>query len=298
MKKSLLEKLENKVYVLPIIVVIIIASLVFDGYSIYFLQKENLNLQSDIGQYEKATAALQKNLSFYRSQNSQIQNALRNEQTNNEVFQTQIGNLSGTVSTLQKLTQTDPELLKKYSKIYFLNENYVPKSLLPIDTQYTYNKNKPEQFLASVYPHLQQLLTDANSQGVNLLILSAYRTYGEQAALKSSYKVVYGSGANTFSADQGYSEHQLGTTVDFTTQSIGAVLSGFDKTPAYQWILNNAYKYGFVISYPKANSYYIFEPWHWRFVGVDLATWLHTNNLYFYALDQRVIDTYLIKFFD
>ena len=108
----------------------------------------------------------------------------------------------------------------------------------------------------------------------------------------------YGSGANSFSADQGYSEHQLGTTIDFTTEEIGASSSVFGKTTAYQWLLENAYKYGFILSYPEANKYYQFEPWHWRFVGRGLAEKLHQEGKNFYDLDQREIDEYLISFFD
>ncbi|PJC82708.1 hypothetical protein CO006_02150, partial [Candidatus Roizmanbacteria bacterium CG_4_8_14_3_um_filter_35_14] len=60
----------------------------------------------------------------------------------------------------------------------------------------------------------------------------------------------------------------------------------------------NAYKYGFILSYPKQNTYYQFEPWHWRFVGMTLATKLHDTNQYFYNLAQREIDLYLISIFD
>ena len=53
-----------------------------------------------------------------------------------------------------------------------------------------------------------------------------------------------------------------------------------------------------MLSYPKGNAYYIFEPWHWRFVGKDLAKDLHRHKEYFYDWDQRDIDEYLIDFFD
>jgi LAS superfamily LD-carboxypeptidase LdcB len=120
-----------------------------------------------------------------------------------------------------------------------------------------------------------------------------------QSALKTSYKIEYGVGtANSFSADQGYSEHQLGTTIDFTTPANGSALSGFDKTTTYTWLQKNAYLYGFSLSYPKGNTHFVFEPWHWRYVGVELAKKLHDENKTLYDLDQRDIDTYLIKFFD
>src|SRR3990167_1970818 len=113
------------------------------------------------------------------------------------------------------------------------------------------------------------------------------------------YTVVYGAGtANSFSADQGYSEHQIGTTLDFITTRLSGQLTGFDKTEGYQWLLNNAHNFGFILSYPKNNTYYVYEPWHWRFVGVKLATYLYDNKLNFYDMDQREIDTYLANTFD
>ena len=110
--------------------------------------------------------------------------------------------------------------------------------------------------------------------------------------------VTYGSGANQFSADQGFSEHQLGTTIDFTTPELGANFDNFKSSSAYDWLLSNAYKYGFVISYPEGNNYYQFEPWHWRFVGKGLAKRLYEDGEYFYDLDQRTIDSYLINIFN
>jgi D-alanyl-D-alanine carboxypeptidase len=131
-----------------------------------------------------------------------------------------------------------------------------------------------------------------------LRVVSAYRSFAEQMTLKSGYRVQYGTGANAFSAEQGYSEHQLGTTVDFTTPVIKGAYASFENTTAYAWLTKNAYKYGFILSYPKGNSYYVYEPWHWRFVGKDLADRLHDEGLDFYEMDQREIDEYLIRIFD
>jgi D-alanyl-D-alanine carboxypeptidase len=158
---------------------------------------------------------------------------------------------------------------------------------------------RQEQFLSEATPHLISLLSFAKASGITLYVKSGYRSFAEQRSLKSAYSVTYGAGtANTFSADQGYSEHQLGTTVDFITVGLNGQLAGFDKTPAFLWLQDNAHKYGFVLSYPKGNKYYMYEPWHWRFVGVKLATYLHDNKLNFYDLDQREIDKYLANIFD
>lgn len=210
-----------------------------------------------------------------------------------------LAQVSGTVGNLEKLSKTDPELLQKYSKVFFLNEHYSPERLSEIPSTYLYSERRPESLHALVWPRLQAMLDAAKFAGKSIYVKSAYRSFDTQAATKSTYVVTYGAGtANQFSADQGYSEHQLGTTVDLITTGLGGMLEGFDNTPEYSWLQNNAHRYGFTLSYPESNDYYIFEPWHWRFVGVELATYLHNNNLHFYDMEQRDIDEYLIKVFD
>ncbi|MCK5059740.1 MAG: D-alanyl-D-alanine carboxypeptidase family protein [Candidatus Pacebacteria bacterium] len=214
-------------------------------------------------------------------------------------FEQEVGAISGTVTTLEKLSKTDPEFLQKYSKVFFLNEHYAPERLTEIPDEYEYYENKHSKIHSQVWPYLQTMLNQAKQSGVELYIFSAYRSFDEQEALKEQYAVTYGEGtANQFSADQGYSEHQLGTAVDIITTGIGGTLDGFDETSAYQWLLQNAHRYGFILSYPDNNSYYIFEPWHWRFVGVKLATDIHSTGKHFYDLEQREIDEYLVSIFD
>ncbi len=222
------------------------------------------------------------------------------EKDRNEEFEDQIEKIGSTVGVLDKLAKTDSELLQKYSKVYFLNEHYTPPKLIEIPNDFVYSEGgDPEFFHAESFPFFKEMLEDARDDGVKLWVVSAFRSFDEQRALKGAYTVTYGSGANAFSADQGYSEHQLGTTVDFTTENMGGALTAsFETTAAYAWLTKNAHKYGFVLSYPKNNAYYIFEPWHWRFVGTDLARDLHEDEKFFYDLDQRKIDEYLISLFD
>ena len=278
---------------------ILIGAFSYGGYSYYLLQGAfseseltNTNLQYDIAQLSdklKAADALNHDLVILVQARGQEKEAIGQ----------QMQQLSMTVDTLNKLTNTDKELLEKYSSVFFLNENYIPKSLTTIDTSYLNRPASPEQFVATIVPHLNDLERAAASDGVHLQILSAYRSYGTQSTIKTIYKVTYGARtANAFSADQGYSEHQLGTTLDFTTPTIGAVLTGFDKTPEYAWLLAHAHLYGFNLSYPKNNTHFVFEPWHWRYVGVELAKKLHDEHKNLNDLDQRDIDAYLVKFFD
>lgn len=211
----------------------------------------------------------------------------------------QVGKVEASVGTLEKLSQTDPELLKQYSKVYFLNEHYVPAALSPIDPQFVLANGQQLFIHSNVAPFLEKLLSDAESNQFGLRVVSAYRSFGQQSMLKKNYKFIYGAGtANQFSADQGYSEHQLGTAVDFGVAQNKNQFTGFENTPEYSWLVANAYKYGFVISYPPHNSYYVYEPWHWRFVGLSLALYLHNNNLYFYNIDQRKAESYLGSIFD
>ncbi|MFH1608995.1 MAG: M15 family metallopeptidase, partial [Patescibacteria group bacterium] len=224
-----------------------------------------------------------------------IENKIEVKEKENLLIRT---NLEDKIENLEKLSKMDPELLKKYSKVYFLNEHYMPVSLSYIGVGSKSTQSSNIQIHSDVLPYLEKLISAGNLDNMGIRAQSAYRSFGKQSEIKSKALITYGIGANKFSADQGYSEHQLGTAIDFTTIKTAGVLDGFEKTPEYKWLLENAYKYGFVISYPVGNSYYEFEPWHWRFVGVELATKLHQDNKNFYDLDQRIIDSYLVKLFD
>lgn len=213
--------------------------------------------------------------------------------------QRKLKKVANTVEDLEKLSKIDPELLQKYSKVFFLNEHYAPPRLTTIEKKYTFDTDRNYKIHAEVYPFLDDMLDEADDDGIEILVFSAFRSFNEQSSLKQQYTVTYGAGtANQFSADQGYSEHQLGTAVDLTTKAIGTSGEGFENTEAYEWLKRYAYKYGFILSYPENNQHYIFEPWHWRFVGVDLARDLRRKEKNFYDMDQRDIDEYLIDIFE
>lgn len=274
------------------------------SYLHYRLYTENTALNADISTLQNTLETTKKNLEEVTRNSVSLLNALSAEQQKAGFLQEQattfasaVQRLTGTVTSLEKLTKTDPELLVKYSKVYFLNEHYTPEKLTLLPKEYAVT-GKEEYFLSRAFPYLQNLIQASKSAGTELGIVSAFRSFETQRDLKSKYKVVYGSGANTFAAEQGYSEHQLGTTVDFTTPTLGTAFEKFDTTSTYFWLTENAYKYGFVLSYPKGNTYYIYEPWHWRYVGVELATKLKNEKKNFYDMDQRELNDYLVKIFD
>ncbi len=211
----------------------------------------------------------------------------------------QIRKITKSVGTLEKLQFTDPELLAKYSKVFFLNEHYVPEKISSVDTDYLYNKDSGITVSSQILPFLNDMMEEALDDDIELLILSGYRSFNKQKSIKESYVHSHGQeAADTFSADQGLSEHQLGTTVDFTTRANGANLGNFVNTEHFTWLQENSHKYGFVLSYPEDNQFYKFEPWHWRFVGKDLAKDLYKDEEFLYDVPQRRLDEYLPDIFD
>lgn len=278
------------------VVVILAVYAVYREYSIGSMLARN---QDDIAALNRQVVTLNQSVATLADQGQNFVAKLDTTAQQSNAVQDQISKVSSTVGTLDKLSKTDPQLLQKYSKVYFLNEHYVPPNLSTLEAQYTYDQNVKYQIHSEVFSHLIKMMDTAKNQGANLLVISAYRSYGTQAALKQSYKVTYGAGtANKFSADQGYSEHQLGTTLDFTTPTVKATFDNFDKTVEYNWLTNHAHEYGFILSYPQNNKYYVYEPWHWRYVGVALATKLHNEGRYFYDHDQRAINDFLVNLFD
>jgi D-alanyl-D-alanine carboxypeptidase len=279
--------------------VLLLAGGGYGGYRYYQLNQNHIQLTATQEQTQHTLQSTQETLSQTKNETDALSEALYSEQQKNKKFEEQIQQIEGVVGRLDKLSKIDPELLQKYSKVFFLNENYAPEKLSLIPKEYRFNKDKDLSLQYQVGPFLEDMLDAAHRADIDLEVVSAYRSFNEQAGIKDGYTFLYGSGANTFSADQGYSEHQLGSTIDVTTnQEPGLLTTGFADTDAYQWLEDNAYKYGFTLSYPEDNEYYRFEPWHWRFVGIQLATNLYEQGDHFYDWDQRDIDEYLISVFD
>ena len=254
--------------------------------------------EKELAVKERVIGELASRLLMTSEELNETMDRLDGEKERNDEMEDEVRELAGTVSDLDKLSKTDKELLQKYSKVYFLNEHYIPESIREIDNEWKYDETRQHQLHSKVIPFFNKMVEAAKKDGVELWVTSAYRSFDYQSQLKGSYTVTYGSGANAFSADQGFSEHQLGTTIDFTARGLNGGLTGFQTTPAYQWLLANGHKYGFTLSYPEGNSFYVFEPWHWRFVGEELAKDLRNENAHFYDWEQRKIDQYLLHIFD
>ena len=290
----------NKINIL--LALVALGAIGYLSYQNYQLTKAKIVLEIELANtkqdFASTTEKLSGDIASFRNLLITTQGEKVTAEQNVQNQQEALDGMSNTLGLYQKLATTDRELLAKYSKVYFLNENYTPKSPVTIPVSYVLEPEKEKIISADVWPFLKKMIDDAAATSTDLKIISAFRSFDTQSKLKSAYKVTFGSGSNTFSADQGYSEHQLGTTIDFTTSKLGTNNSTFGKTASYVWLTENAYKYGFILSYPQKNTYYIFEPWHWRFVGKGLALRLHEGNKNFYDLSQRDINEYLLTLFN
>lgn len=121
---------------------------------------------------------------------------------------------------------------------------------------------------------LQRMVADAKTAGHRIYVVSSHRSYALQDQLFREEVAKFGVNQNTV-ARPGHSEHQLGTTLDISSDAVGGqVTAAFGTTSEGQWLAQNATKYGFVVSYPsgrEAETGYAYEPWHIRYVGPDVA---------------------------
>jgi zinc D-Ala-D-Ala carboxypeptidase len=185
------------------------------------------------------------------------------------------------------------DLMVLVDKTYGLSANYAPPDRIYLAS---YSIPVTASAIAGrliMVNDLQRLFADSMSAGVDLKVVSAYRSYSLQASIYASYVQQYGDAqANTFSAQPGHSQHQLGTAIDFSTNEISYELSqSFADTKAGRWLIANAYKWGFYISYPQGQESvtgYVFEPWHFRYLGVQNALKLQQSGM--------IMQTYLQQY--
>lgn len=128
--------------------------------------------------------------------------------------------------------------------------------------------------------HFRKMVDDAKNDGIKLKSISAYRSYSTQRNIYNRYVKNDGvKKADTYSARPGHSEHSTGLAVDINTASSK---THFENTKEYKWLIDNSYKYGFVERYKKGKQFitgYKYEPWHFRYFGVEVATELHDMDV-------------------
>lgn len=167
------------------------------------------------------------------------------------------------------------------NKFYKLNESYEPDDLIDISNVYSYGEN--QKLRKKAYDAFISMFNAAKLEDITLIINSSYRSYNDQEETYNNYSTWYGSEeADKIAARPGFSEHQTGLSVDIMTYK--ANRNNFEETDAFKWLQNNAYKYGFILRYPKDKEYltgYSYESWHYRYVGLEIAKYIQENNITF-----------------
>ena len=170
------------------------------------------------------------------------------------------------------------ELLVLVNKYNQLPSGFTQYNLVNMNREYTVNDGK-QYLLASVaYEKYKEMADAARKEGLNMRVLSAYRTESYQAGLynnkvRTSGKVY----ADNYSARPGHSEHQTGLAVDIcSTETV------FEYTAEFKWLQKHAHEYGYILRYPKGKEWitgYSYEPWHYRYVGNDVAKTIYEEGI-------------------
>lgn len=170
---------------------------------------------------------------------------------------------------------TDYILVNKFN---YVGEDYIPENLEDLSTEYARSGMK---LVSNAKKAFYELSTAAKKEGYNIIAMSSYRSYQYQVNLYNRYVEQDGKElADTYSARPGSSEHQTGLAVDVYNGKIE--YTSFEKTKEYNWMQENAYKYGFILRFPKdkvKQTGYQYESWHYRYVGKDIAKYIHDHNM-------------------
>lgn len=187
---------------------------------------------------------------------------------------------------LDGILSSDRDLFLLVDKNHSLPREYEPKDLVSLDT-YGIRTSRPSLLLRKAAAQsLAQMAEAARKDGIELLVSSAYRSFQYQSTVYR--RVVQELGqelADRESAKPGFSQHQLGTAVDF-----GSISDAFTGSPMERWLRRRAWEFGFSLSYPEgkeAETGYRHESWHYRFLGRE-ATQLEKE--FFFGSQQRMLE--------
>lgn len=174
--------------------------------------------------------------------------------------------------TNTKETDIDKDILILVNKYNYLSKNYEPENIVDVKNWYCYGE---AQLREEAYDAFINMFNAAKKDDVTLIINSGYRNYKQQDETYQDFYEIYGEDeANKIAARPGFSEHQTGLSIDLTSYDETADNS-FENTNEFKWLQENAYKYGFILRYPKNKEKitgYDYESWHYRYVGIEVAT--------------------------
>lgn len=195
---------------------------------------------------------------------------------------------------MDKDNYQDPTLVDHYSTDMLVNkhrnlaEDYEPDNLVSIDSKYAVDKEQKASRIA--VNAFISMYKQASKEGYNLVINSSYRSYEEQVEICQEYAKLYGdSYVENYVAKPGFSEHQTGLSFDIGSKNSNI----FAKSKEYTWMQDNAHKFGFIQRFPKkyeSVTGFRAEPWHYRYVGKKIASYIHDKNISFEEYYAKFID--------
>jgi LAS superfamily LD-carboxypeptidase LdcB len=163
--------------------------------------------------------------------------------------------------------------------------NYIPKHLVVPKVRFPFTEVVEKKHMRADAAHaLEQLFAQAMKENIDLYAISGYRSYKTQNLIFTTDVNLYGlEETRKTSAIPGQSEHQTGLAIDVTSPEMDYLLKEeFGTTKEGIWLRNNAFKFGFIIRYPKGKENitgYSYEPWHIRYVGTGIAKVIHDENI-------------------
>ena len=174
-------------------------------------------------------------------------------------------------SKLVKDTDIKKGNLILVNKFYKLDKEYIPEDLVSINLSYAYDGNKVTKETNDAFIDMAE---NAKNDGISLIASSSFRDYEKQEAVYKEFYYSKGiSYADKYAARAGHSEHQTGLSIDIFTLG-ESTTDNFQDSEAFVWLTKNAYKFGFILRYPKDKEYltgYNYESWHYRYVGKSTA---------------------------
>lgn len=172
----------------------------------------------------------------------------------------------------------ESDLTKGYSilvnKYNYLKEDFTLDDIVSISNQYAYEGHTIRK---EVHDQYLKMWKAAKSEDLTLIVNSSYRSFATQQR-------EYNASNDDYAAKPGFSEHQTGLALDIVSYKEGQSILGndFENTNEFVWLQENAHKYGFILRYPKGKediTGYHYESWHYRYLGVDMATKVHNSGL-------------------
>ncbi|MGM9835042.1 MAG: D-alanyl-D-alanine carboxypeptidase family protein [Bacilli bacterium] len=311
-------KLTKKIYI-TIFAILLVLCIVFVGNKYYIHKKEKVNTKEDtiiVSEFEQAGFdVLEQDLITSKLKEDQIKLVLNskydkelliallkekyfindnldryvafytkdNTKSFSEIIKDVNSNIDYEFYTEQVPTDTTKEILMIANKHYALSEDFEGLDIVPMDNKYSYY-NLTYKLNKEAYGQFEKMWNAAKKEGLDFGVYSGYRSYKTQVNLYNGYVNKDGKElADTYSARPGNSEHQTGLAVDLKSRTDYSTIY-FEKTKEYAWLQENSYKYGFIMRYPLGEEYitgYQYEPWHYRYCGVECATYIHENNITF-----------------